>query len=1064
MENIEFEDIRDFYKKEVDQETFELALKDVHDFFIGKNYYESDNLLKEVKFDKTKFTKYLSDINMFISEKIFSSFDISKKGYLSYEDFCNPIRVLKFGSFEDVVKIVFNIYDFNSDGKVNTSDIKQLLSYLPLKPKKDKKGYSYQMESLAELDDIMNCTFGEEKKGITYDNFLELLKRRADVFLLLVCYLFMTIPIFEKSMALYKVVNKRKKSCSSEQSQSHSSPDKKSSSNETPDPDRKKNVIINGETTKIYFSPLVKGIKLQMVPTIFSSVEDLWKRKIQNKNYPKSALLCAKSFRKKEEFLNMSNMDEIDNQRLIKTTPLVKRTYTQKIEKLAKAEVISRINQKRDSLKDDLDESDVQIIEAYDDKTKNQSYKSIFDKFEQVINEKNQINNEIKAKPIDESVDIFKEIKNSIISPMKQSILKQSFITPNSRSKSNLAENPEKIARKITTGVAETTPEDKNKFLFKSSPRLIDNNSAHNSPFHHDSPPVKTKKSCFIKRQKLNFNIDTYMEGQLQNKAVKSALIPKKKFSVKNANMSKLKGFSKNIINDEDKKAFTVTPRKKNSVANVTLSQLSGLVKNMHINEFLEDKLDKHENFRSPQKDKSTRELNLELKKSEESPTKKFFFNDKNVIPEEKKEVSDQQYDSVDETTKISNNNDITETTSENITETIEEYLTTEEEVKKNTVFEGEVNTFSEVMHEIELNKVYLVIIDKTLYYYKNQQSSIEKENYISSNVLEGSFVRLNSPEYYENKTFNSFSVFLQNGNTIKFYHKDIDMIKLWVKHLRESINYRNLFDYYNILSTIGEGQYGKVTMGIKNSNKQKVAVKIISKKKIKENHVWDMIRAEIDILKISKHPNIVSYIDNFENSDYIFIIMDYINSGTLQDFIKRRNNNLSEKLVAKVAYQLADAIKYLHKFGIIHRDLKPDNIMVIDDNCEDSNIQVKITDFGFGKIIGHSEKAKEGYGTLGFVAPEVLLRIPYNHKVDIWSLGVIIFYMFHGDIPFKGKSKDETSKMICNKELIFPIKFKQLSMELLELIYACLTKSPEKRISLEKILNNRWFAKLKII
>ena len=139
----------------------------------------------------------------------------------------------------------------------------------------------------------------------------------------------------------------------------------------------------------------------------------------------------------------------------------------------------------------------------------------------------------IKVKPIDDSIDIFKEIKNSIISPLKQSILKQSFITPNCRSKSNLNDNPEKIVRKITTGSSTTPDDSQNKFLFKSSPRLIDNNSAHNSPFHQATPPVKTKKTCFIKRQKLNFNIDAYMEGQLQNKVLRTAIMPKKKISVK---------------------------------------------------------------------------------------------------------------------------------------------------------------------------------------------------------------------------------------------------------------------------------------------------------------------------------------------------------------------------------------------------------------------------------------------------------------------------------------------------------------------------------------------------
>ncbi len=220
------------------------------------------------------------------------------------------------------------------------------------------------------------------------------------------------------------------------------------------------------------------------------------------------------------------------------------------------------------------------------------------------------------------------------------------------------------------------------------------------------------------------------------------------------------------------------------------------------------------------------------------------------------------------------------------------------------------------------------------------------------------------------------------------------------------------------------------------------------------------MLKTEIDIIKISKHPNIVKFIDNFENSEFIFIIMEYIKFGTLQDIIKSKVLNFNEEAVAAIAYQLANALKYLHKYGIIHRDLKPENIMIEEKSENLSNIVIKVVDFGFGKILGKNERTKESYGSLAFTAPEVLSRIPYNNSIDIWSLGVIIYYMIDNDVPFRGKNKDETYNFICEKELIFPKKFKDLSNEVLDLIFCCLIKKPHKRISIDRVLNHSWFKK----
>lgn len=110
--------------------------------------------------------------------------------------------------------------------------------------------------------------------------------------------------------------------------------------------------------------------------------------------------------------------------------------------------------------------------------------------------------------------------------------------------------------------------------------------------------------------------------------------------------------------------------------------------------------------------------------------------------------------------------------------------------------------------------------------------------------------------------------------------------------------------------------------------------------------------------------------VDLFENSDYYYIVLDYMAGSDLFDYLQARDFNLGEKRVRELTYQLATGIKYLHSYGIVHRDLKLENIMMTD--TTDKSIP-KLVDFGLAKMIGPDEKADEPFGTLGYVAPEIL-------------------------------------------------------------------------------------------
>lgn len=157
------------------------------------------------------------------------------------------------------------------------------------------------------------------------------------------------------------------------------------------------------------------------------------------------------------------------------------------------------------------------------------------------------------------------------------------------------------------------------------------------------------------------------------------------------------------------------------------------------------------------------------------------------------------------------------------------------------------------------------------------------------------------------------------------------------------------------------------------------------------------------------QHVNIVKLLDLFENSDHYYIVLEYMAGKDLFDYIQKRNFVLNEDRVKQIGIQIIQAVRYLHEFGIVHRDLKLENIMMSDT----SNLaKPKIVDFGLAKIIGPSETADEPFGTLGYVAPEVLKKKPYTFSCDVWSIGCILYALLSGSLPFDHESQRETIRM----------------------------------------------------
>ena len=381
--------------------------------------------------------------------------------------------------------------------------------------------------------------------------------------------------------------------------------------------------------------------------------------------------------------------------------------------------------------------------------------------------------------------------------------------------------------------------------------------------------------------------------------------------------------------------------------------------------------------------------------------------------------------------------------------------LTSQKKVAPLSLNDNEKVTYENYIYKVsttnKLKKYYLVLINKDIYYYKNE----DKKEVVGMHNLSGCFVKDNATKVINDKTYYSFTLVFPSKER-SFYCSSKEIYDNFTEKLKESFGYLNFFDYYEMLDDLGEGIFGSVKLGVEKKTKERVAIKIIKKKKAKPSDI-ELVRTEIDIMKLCHHPNVVHLLEHFENADYIFIVMEYIRGGRLTDYMKEKKFHFSEKRAAEIIYEIAIGVKYLHKYGIIHRDLKPDNIMLTESNDKG---HIKIMDFGLSKILGKKEKTSDGFGTLTFVSPEVLIRKPYNKEIDIWSIGVILYLILSGDLPFDDEEDDEQkiAKSIVFNEVEFPSKkFGNKSKEVIELIKRCLTKEPKDRIKIDEIIKSDW-------
>ncbi|XP_057614313.1 putative sperm motility kinase W [Chionomys nivalis] len=248
----------------------------------------------------------------------------------------------------------------------------------------------------------------------------------------------------------------------------------------------------------------------------------------------------------------------------------------------------------------------------------------------------------------------------------------------------------------------------------------------------------------------------------------------------------------------------------------------------------------------------------------------------------------------------------------------------------------------------------------------------------------------------------------------------------------------------YKMLFTIGQGGFGYVQLAFHRLTGMPVAIKVVENLK-KHLH---LVLSEIAVLETVQHPHIIRLFQVLTTTKYCYIITEYASEGNLYELVKEEGR-LQEEQAQVIFGQLVSAIRCCHDHDIVHRDLKPPNILL------DAHGNVKLGDFGLATRCRAGTKLHGRCGTKSYNAPEMVLREGYDgKKADVWSVGVLLYFMTTGHHPFKGSTLEETKKNIAIGMYDIPA---HISGQLENLIHQILTVIPERRPSIEDIQHHPW-------
>uniref|UniRef100_A0A674NUG6 MAP/microtubule affinity-regulating kinase 3 n=1 Tax=Takifugu rubripes TaxID=31033 RepID=A0A674NUG6_TAKRU len=251
----------------------------------------------------------------------------------------------------------------------------------------------------------------------------------------------------------------------------------------------------------------------------------------------------------------------------------------------------------------------------------------------------------------------------------------------------------------------------------------------------------------------------------------------------------------------------------------------------------------------------------------------------------------------------------------------------------------------------------------------------------------------------------------------------------------------------YRLLKTIGKGNFAKVKLARHVLTGREVAVKIIDKTQLNPTSLQKLFR-EVRIMKILNHPNIVKLFEVIETEKTLYLVMEYASGGEVFDYLVA-HGRMKEKEARAKFRQILSAVQYCHQKHIVHRDLKAENLLL------DADMNIKIADFGFSNEFSVGGKLDTFCGSPPYAAPELFQGKKYDGpEVDVWSLGVILYTLVSGSLPFDGQNLKELRERVLRGKYRIPF---YMSTDCENLLKRFLVLNPGKRGTLEQIMKDRW-------
>ena len=256
----------------------------------------------------------------------------------------------------------------------------------------------------------------------------------------------------------------------------------------------------------------------------------------------------------------------------------------------------------------------------------------------------------------------------------------------------------------------------------------------------------------------------------------------------------------------------------------------------------------------------------------------------------------------------------------------------------------------------------------------------------------------------------------------------------------------------FTIIREIGSGSFGRVLLVKHNKTKIEYAIKLIDKKNKQNINGKPYFRREIEIMYKIHHSNVVRLFCHFEDEEFCYFVMEYVNNGNLYSMITN-TKGMTHKAIASIVKDVISAVYYLHNMDppIIHRDIKPENVLIGEKG------EAKLTDFGWSNYIEDNCERNTFCGTPIYLAPEMIRNKGHDERVDIWCIGILLFELVTKRTPFSGKDKSHLMSNITDLKINWP---SNMPSDAKDLISKILKEEPNQRPSLWAILHHSFFTK----